>query len=277
MDTWTTPQGYPINPLITINDGSGNAIPYTGTETLGGAIWAGDNQYPLATLTPSWATPSAGTAYVPIPASATSGLAPGQYRVQVTVADGTGTHPAYEAVLVVAWSPGSTPIAPRPTYIDVTDLRAVCRWIEDLQDPEQSQAGFATECADARDWFDECCLRNYTGGFVSLMGYHDLALNAWFGGGARKTVAGNIWLKEQLAANNLIVAPRIKRVNALYAVSQILQQNLNKSKDYLRLAAMYRHQCYQLLVSTTAEIDVTGQGLTPNIPITFSQANTLFT
>lgn len=274
MERWTLSQGSQATFQATIKDEFGSALAYSGTETLAAAVWAGKARSALTTLSPTWATPGLGTVNIPVPSAATLTLTPAIYRVRLTVTDAAGTHEAFEAELKVTWAPGSGTAG--AAYCDIDDLRDVCPWIEDAQDTEQAEAGFARECAKAREWFDENCLRNYTGSFASPMGYHDLALASWFAGGSRRTTAKNLYLEGQLAADHLIRSPRVIEVNALYACSLVFQRNFTRNAEYLKYAAMFRHQAYTALVCTVAEIDVTGAGTTPHIAIPFSAANTMF-
>ena len=116
---------------------------------------------------------------------------------------------------------------PRPTYITIADLRKIAPWIDDLQVPD-SHEGFDDPCADSRDWLDEMTLRNYRGGNVSLLGYHGFALDAWYTGGGRRTSLTNRWLFAALAANQLLVTPRVKNVCAYYALSRICESLITK-------------------------------------------------
>jgi hypothetical protein len=271
VETWHYAQGSSISRTVTINDENGDPVQgYSGGEALAGAVWAGDDQAPLFTFIPTWNTPVAATVNVVVSGTHTAALTPANYRLRFTVNGGD----AFESVLEITWAPGTA--TPRPTYITIRDLRAEADWIDELQNTEQHQAGFADQCADARDWLDENILRNYRAGFVSLLGYHGLALDAWFTGGNRRSQLTNYQLRNWLAQNLLMTTPRIKKVCTLFALAQICKQKISQGGKWIALAAMYRHQCNQLLVSTTAELDLNGDGI-PDLPINFSAVNTLFT
>ncbi len=163
---------------------------------------------------------------------------------------------------------------PRPTYISITDVRKIAPWIDDLQVPGNN-TGFDDQLADARDWLDELTLRNYRGGNVSLLGYHGFALDAWYTGGGRRTSLTNRWLFQALAANQLLVTPRVKTVCAYYALSRICESMITKSGQYIALSARFRLEAESLLASSTVEIDVNGDGF-GEVPINFSSSNTLW-
>lgn len=258
--------------VVTLNDENGNPVTtYTGSEELTAVVWAGDDQSPLFAPTVTWNTPAAALVNVTISGTNTAALTPATYRIDVSADGVVGA----TAALTIDWAPGSAPV--RPTYCTIRDLRREANWIDDLQNLEQHQAGFADECADARDWLDENILRNYRAGFVSLLGYHGLALDAWFTGGNRRSQLTNYTLKLWLSQDLLMVRPRIVKVCVFYTLAQICKQQIGVGGKWPALAAMYRHQCNSLLAGTTAEIDLIPQDGIPDIPITFSAVNTLFT
>lgn len=274
METWQVSQGEAPSYTVTINDASGNPVPYTGTEALSGAVWAGNDQEPLFVATVTWYNAAGGQVVVALPAAQTAGLAVGLYRFRLLVTDAAGPHDAYESRVYITAAPGAAAL--RPTYITAADVRKVASWIDDLQDADNQEAGFLDQCADARDWLDEIILRNYRGGNITLLGYHGLALDAWYTGGVRRTSLANIWLKTALQNNQLLITPRIKRVQALYAAHLIAGDNISKGKQFLAMAARYRMEANSLLIATTAELCLSGDGFTPNVPINFSTTNTLF-
>ena len=210
----------------------------------------------------------------------TASLAIGTYYLQAyAVRPASGSTPTRTTALL----PRGTSIeiigqpltaVPRPSYISVVNLRTIAPWIDDLQVPD-STSGFDDACADARDWLDEMTLRNYRGGNVSLLGYHGFALDAWYTGGGRRTSLTNRWLATCLAANQLLVTPRVKNVCAYYALSRICESMITKGGMYAMLAARYRLEAESLLASTTVEIDVNGDGY-GEVPINFSSTNTLW-
>lgn len=102
-------------------------------------------------------------------------------------------------------------------------------------------------------------------------------MDSWFTGGNRRSQLTNYWLRDQLALNTLMVRPRIVKVCVFYTLAQICKQQIGVGGKWPALAAMYRHQCNALLAGTTAEIDLIPQDNIPDIPITFSAVNTLFT
>lgn len=273
MEVWPVVQGSRESRTVPVTDSSGAVIAYAGTETLSAVLWAGNDQPPLLTLSDAWLNAGLGTTTVELTEAQSTGLAVGQYQLVCSVTDDAGTWVYFRAVIAILPAPAAA--VTRPTYITVADLRKVCAWIEDIQDPDTQEFGFLDQCADARDWLDECILRAYRGGNINLLGYHGLALDAWYTGGARRTALTNIWLKEQLAANTLLITPRIRRVLALYACYLIFDSQVNRGKEYQALAAKFQYQAQALLSSTVCELNLNGDGVTPNLPITMSATNTL--
>lgn len=269
-------------PLQATNpDGTPAANIFLNTDTLTAAVWAGSNETPP--LQPAVAWGSAGAAsgqfVISFQDADSARLAIGRYYLQAW-ATRAGTPPRTATLLPrgtaieILAAPG-TSFAARPTYISILDVRKIAPWIEDLQVPE-SNTGFDDQLADARDWLDELILRNYRGGNVSLLGFHGFALDAWYTGGGRRTSLTNRWLKDALAASQLLVTPRVKMICAYYALSRICESFITKSGMYISLASRFRFEAESLLSSTTVEIDVNGDGY-GEVPINFSSTNTLWT
>jgi len=258
-------------------DGTPTTGFFLSTDVLTASIWAGSNEIPLITPEASWISATNGQYQVTLQNADSAGLNYGTYYLQA-YATRAGTPPRTIALLPRGTSLEiiASPMlaVPRPSYITIIDLRKIAPWIDDLQVPD-SHEGFDDPCADSRDWLDEMTLRNYRGGNVSLLGYHGFALDAWYTGGGRRTSLTNRWLFASLAANQLLVTPRIKNVCSYYALSRICESMITKGGMYAMLAARYRLEAESLLSSTTVEIDVNGDGF-GEVPINFSSTNTLW-
>ena len=247
------------------------------SDVLTAKIWAGSNEAPLVNPIAAWISATNAQYQISIENTASSSLPYGIYYLQAyatragTPARSTALLPRGTSLEIIA-----APVADtvRPSYISIVDLRRIAPWIDDLQVPD-SHEGFDDPCADSRDWLDEMTLRNYRGGNVSLLGYHGMALDAWYTGGGRRTSLSNRWLIGCLAANQLLVTPRVKNVCAYYALSRICESMITKGGMYAMLAARYRFEAESLLSSTTVEIDVNADGL-GEVPINFSSTNTLW-
>lgn len=262
---------------VTNPDGTVPTGIFLSTDVLTATVWSGSNEVPLLTPTATWISATNAQYQVTFQDADSLSLLYGVYYLQA-YATRAGTPPRSTALLprgtsleIIA-APAST--ASRPTYIGIIDLRKIAPWIDDLQVPD-SHTGFDDQCADARDWLDEMTLRNYRGGNVSLLGYHGFALDAWYTGGGRRTSLTNRWLFASLAANQLLVTPRIRNVCSYYALSRICESMITKGGMYAMLAARYRLEAESLLASTTVEIDVNGDGF-GEVPINFSSTNTLW-
>jgi hypothetical protein len=251
---------------------------FMGTDVLTASVWAGSNEVPLLTPTASWISVTNAQYQVTLEDTDSSSLPYGIYylqayatRVVSGVTRTTALLPRGSSLEIIAAAKTGTP---RPSYISITDLRKIAPWIDDLQVPDLHE-GFDDPCADSRDWLDEMVLRNYRGGNVSLLGYHGMALDAWYSGGGRRTSLSNRWLLSCLAANQLLVTPRVKNVCAYYALSRICESMITKGGQYAMLAARFRLEAESLLASTTVELDVNGDGF-GEVPINMSSTNTLW-
>lgn len=274
MDVWKVSPGLNAAYQATLCDDTGTPITFAGTETLSGTVWAGGSLAPLFTLAPTWATPAGGVINVPVPGASTASLDPGTYRLIVTVVLNGAACDAYEAALQITYAPGGT--ATRPTYITAEDLRGAAKWIDQLQDLDDGQEGFQDACADARDWMDQMILRNYRGGAITLLGMHGVALDAWYTGGPWRSSLDNIYIKQQLALNTLMLTTPIKKSMVYYALSCICESMVSLGAEWGKRQAYYQQKAFQTLAGTVAQLDINGDGL-PEIPIAFSSANTIFT
>lgn len=274
MDVWKISPGLSVTYQATLNDADGNPIAFAGTEALSGSVWAGGSLAPLFALAPTWATPGSGVVNVPVPGTNTAGLDPGTYRLILTVVLNGAACDAYEAALQITYAPGSTSV--RPAYITVEDLRGAAKWIDQIQNLDDGQEGFQDACADARDWMDQNILRNYRGGAITLLGMHGVALDAWFTGGPWRSSLDNIYIKQQLALNTLMLTTPIKKAMVYYALSCICEGMVGLGGDWGKRQGYYQQKAFQTLAGTVAQLDINGDGL-PEIPIAFSSANTIFT
>lgn len=274
MDVWQASPGLSVTYQATFRDGNGDPIAFAGTEALTGTVWTGGSLAPLFQLTPTWATPGGGVVNVTIPGSNTNGMEPGTYRVILTVVVNGVAVDGYECALEITYAPGSAPT--RPTYITVEDLRGVAKWIDQIQNLPDGQAGFADVCADARDWMDQNILRNCRGTGINVLGWHQVALDSWFNGGARRSSLDNLYIRQMLALNTLMLTPPIRKAMAYYACAQICEGMIGLGKEWAGRHAYYQQKAAQVLTCTVAQLDVNFDG-NPEIPINFSNANTLYT
>lgn len=263
---------------------------FLSSDVLAAAVWQGSALAPVVSKSmPDIAWIDATNAKFVInwyPAD-TAGLPAGVYYVEAQATRGSNVADLLPegSTLTLTDTPGIAAV--RPTYITGDDLRRLAPWIFDVQAPG-SETAFADQCADSRDWLEENVLRNYPGGYVSLLGEHGAALAAWSAGGSQRSSLRNPWILQLLrqgpaVANvrgGLIVTTRTKDICAYYAIARICDGMLTKGSQYAALAARFRSQCYQLLVSYTAELSVNGAvdqwgQLLAQIPINFGTARTI--
>jgi hypothetical protein len=259
-------------------------------DVLQAKLWQGANTLAVLTKSPpdvAWiSAPNAQFSILFHPGD-TLALKAGVYYVEATATRGAEVAGLLPTGSTVTLAPVPGLATARPTYIDIADLRRIAPWIETVQSPD-AETGFAGQCADGRDWLDECCLRNYRGGNVSLLGEHGNALDAWFTGGTRRTSLRNLWLLNLLQLGpaavgtaGLIVTARTRDVCGYYALHRICEGMITRGTQYPALSARMLHKAHQLLVSYTAEISVAGQAdvdgnLIANVPINFSSTNSLW-
>jgi hypothetical protein len=190
METWSLAQGSTLARILTFCDENSNAVSYSGSQVLDGSIWIGGSEAEILSLGPpnaylTWVSPSAGTAKLLIPGSV---LTPalfdiGLYHIHVTV-DGND---AFEAGLNVQYAPGTQ--TPPRVYCSYEDVLEVAKWITQVQDPEQDQAGFLAQRVQARNEMDDVIVYAFRGTFVGSFEYASLAAMQW-GGGAGGPLRG---------------------------------------------------------------------------------------
>lgn len=263
---------------------------FLSSDVLSASVWQGSALAPvIAKAMPDIAWIDADNAQFVINwyPSDTASLAAGVYYVEAQATRGSNTADLLPegTTLTLTDTPGAAGV--RPTYIDATDLRRLAPWIFDVQAPG-SETGFLDQCADSRDWLDENILRNYGGGYVSLLGEHGVALAAWATDASQRTSLRNPWILQLLqqgpaVANvngGLIVTTRTRDICAYYALSMICGGMITKGSQYAALAARSRTEANRLLCGYTAELSVQGQvdqwgNLIAQVPVNFGTARTL--
>lgn len=275
-------------------DDSVPAGQFLSTDALSCAVWQGASTAPviskssLGSADVAWISATNAQFAITFHPSDTANLAQGTYYLEATATRGSDSADLLPkgTTLTLTATPGST--AARPTYCTVADLRRLAGWVDDVQAPG-SETGFAEQCADARAWLDENILRNYQGGYVSLLGEHGTAIAAWATSGEQRSSIRNPWLLQLLQQGpalagvngGLIVTRRTLDLCAYYALHRICDAMItNRGNQYPALSARFRQQCHQLLVSYTAELSVAGAtdqwgNLIAMIPVNFGTARSL--
>jgi hypothetical protein len=238
--------------------GNSLAGTFTGSETFSAILSTGDDQAQTATLSAAWdttisgnpSTVSAPTIKLTVPTSAISSLAAGIYFYQVIINPGTDNLEAARGRLQLRVASGST--ATLPVYCSFADMTRIVPWVATLASDED-QTGFAEQRNSARVWFENIL-------FAHDRGQAD---RAYFEGGWMTPVMGRSkWLVDQLAANKLMLNPDIVRANALYALGEILEDQIG-SRDgtpYQALGDRYRAQAESIAKTVIAELDTNADG-----------------
>ena len=266
---------------------------FQSTDVLSMALWQGNALAPVVSKSSAtsadlaWISATNAQFGITFHPADTANLAAGVYYLEATATRGSDSADLLPkgTTLTLTATPGTG--SARSSYITGDDLRRLAPWIYDVQAPG-SETGFLDQCADARDWLDENILRNYPGGYVSLLGEHGTALAAWATSGAQLSSIRNPWILQLLqngpavagSKGGLIVSRRTKDICAYYALFRTCDAIITKGNQYAALSARFRQQCYQLLVSYTAELSVAGSvdtwgNLIAMIPVNFGTARSL--
>lgn len=235
-------------------------------------VWPGGDRPATFEPSASWVSAAAGTFKVSLADADTADIDPATYYLQAwaVVSGRTLSLLPDGTTLEVLPTPGAS--VKRPSYITLADVRAIAPWIDDLQVPD-SYAGFDRQLSDSRDWLDECIKANYRGqSGGSTLGAHGDALDAWNSGGGGE----DRWIKDQLAANRLLVSPQIRDICAYYAIYRICETLITHTGGhYLAMGARARREAENRLATATAYIDLDGDGY-GEIGVNFSSTNTLW-
>lgn len=201
METWTIAQGSALSRTLTFRDEHGSALVYSGSEVLGGSVWIGEDQTPLITLAPTWNTPASGTADLTIIGTATAPLEIGVYRLVVTI-DGNAS---FEASLKITWAPGRDVV--QRVYCSYEEVLQVARWVEQVQDPDEDQAGFLRQRVQAREEIDDAIVASYRGTSIGQFGLASLSAIGWAGGGPRRSNMTSYLIRQYLNGRGPMVPP----------------------------------------------------------------------
>jgi hypothetical protein len=250
MDTMTVSQGFALQETITVRDYQDNpVVTYTGSESMSGSVRPGRTVLPSLTFTPTWGNPAAGTVNVSLTAAQTLTLDPGQYLIQVGLADKSADF--YEGYLVVSYSAG-TAVLP-PTYGTYDDLLAYAPWIMKLQS-ETQVAGFAIERGLARGWLDNVIVQHSNWMFLTpQIGQSGFMPMAMFP--AMINQPPNLWLRQQLNLDYLVRRQSVIEITAKKAVYFICRPQLDALNDRQeRLAAWFGSDADRMASALRAEI-----------------------
>jgi len=136
---------------LTLIGGDGVALTsFAGTETLASSCWTGDDQEASFSPTATWIDASEGTIRLSVAGSQTTDLSPGTYNLQLSITSGGVTVKQNLPGLRILPSPGTA--EPPATYCTLDDLRRVAAWVDQLQDLDTDQTGFAEQRAIAWQW-----------------------------------------------------------------------------------------------------------------------------
>jgi hypothetical protein len=264
--------------VIPYTPGVYDVVPtFSGGDTLAAVVWAGENQAKLLTLAaPTWAVMATGSTTVSIATGQTSGFDnAGNYSLQITRTAASQTMVLATCLLKILPSPGPGTDATL-CYCQYDDLLLYGNWITLLQS-QTDQESYYDQRLQAREWMDWAILNNYRGSSVGM--FEDASLSAFaFGGGVgnRRSVGPSPSMITYLAANDLILRPQIVRACAYKAISYIGLNQIGISNQYAALGAYFKAMADIEALSTTAELDLDGDGL-GEIFVNLGSTNTLAT
>lgn len=226
MDTMSVTQGFQLAETITIRDYLDNPITtYTGSELLSGSVRIGRSFPAFISFTPTWGTPSSGLVNVVLTAAQTATLSPGQYRIQVGLADNTANF--YEGFLVVDYWVG-TQATPK-TYCTYDDILTYAPWVMKVE-TETGTAGFVIERGLARSWLDNIIIQHFDWNLLSpQIGQSGFMPQSMFP--AMVNQPPNLWLREQLNLDYLVRRQSVLEITAKKSLYFIGRSQLDALND----------------------------------------------
>lgn len=150
---------------VTLEDSSDNPVTsFTLDNTVQAVYWAGQAQSPNPTITAAWIDPAAGTIRVTFQDTATSGMSPGIYKVEVIVAVPSSVHSGTTSVSGGFFSIELVEVAASEaapaTFSSVRDIRRFAPWIEKDQG-KFDLAGFADSRHAGREYIIRYMVSRY--------------------------------------------------------------------------------------------------------------------
>ena len=146
----------------------------------------------VATLAPTWKDATYGLVSVPVPGSATAGLAAGSYLVTVGLTDASAD--IFEGILEVGYAAGTDTLP--PVYCSYDDLLDYTDWIGKLWTPKDL-TGFARQRGRARSYLDDILVSLWKWD-TSAPSIGQPGFGSWLMGGGQDTYPSQ-WLRDMLA------------------------------------------------------------------------------
>jgi hypothetical protein len=265
METVTVRQGTALSLTITLANSDG-PLAYVGSETLQAIVWAGDDQEPLATLTPTWLVAADGTVSLTIPAVTTSALDPQAYTISLTVVSASVTYEGWRAWLRIESGPGTAD--PAAVWCSYDDMLRFASWLDQIQS-ESDTAGFAEQRARATEWaieqgmsrardmlesqYQRHAARYNTNTITWVIPDSGVDLGPQWGRSSyiepQMLVDLDAWRARFADTDIVVVDSRMKEIVAKYAIAMACDQQIGElaKTSYQELAARYRRKAIQLM------------------------------
>lgn len=267
--------------LLEAPDKSSLAGRFTGAETFRAILWTGDDQAAAATLSASW---DSGLANNPtgqakprvkltVSKTAIASLAAQSYYLSVVINPGTDDVDVVPPGTTLTITPSAGSAAALPVYCSYQDCLDYCPWLPLVvaSNPSIPQ-DIAPQRARARTKLEDVLVSRYRPwSRRGTRGGYQLG-QPGTGSWGPLVPTNSLWLRDQLAANKLMTTgprgDRVREITAKWAISIVLENQLGMetSSDlpYMELGRRYEAQAKSLLLSWTAELDISGDG-TPDL------------
>jgi hypothetical protein len=264
MASWILARGLAGAWTVTLRDSDGAVVTsYLGTEAIAGTVWGGDDRVPLLTLSPTWDSAPDGTVTVPIPAAQSGTLEPGEYGVDVYLADMSANF--YRGSLSILPSAGTdaTPFS----YATYQQMLAFAGQVGRLQDLDTGEALFAPQLAQASTDFDRLVLNRYqpqpgrSMRYVSSGGTSPGAYLVWSPGPGGVDPPTRQQLAGFLGTAAVVVNADLIECVAQLALAQIYLGQPGRQNPYREAGEWHRAAAMDAFRRCFVELDTDGDGV----------------
>lgn len=256
--------GATLSRVITLLDENNQPVTtYSADAALVCEAWSGDNQDTAFVLGSQWLDPASGTLIVSATAAQTTAWPNTFYRLLLTITEADIVKKGLVGFLRIQPAPVDRTAA-IPVYCTFDDVLRYAPWIMDLVTTDPSmQSDLAEQRGRARSWLDEVILQRDRPNDRYLWGVSPTSpyFSPRWGYGLYGDIIGNPWLRDQLAADKLIVRPQVVELTAKKTIAYVCEPQLGKAggedgTPYQTLARRYHASAGALLSGLVAEIDL---------------------
>jgi hypothetical protein len=139
-------------------------------------------------------------------------------------------------------------------YNSYQDMLLYADWVKMIQRKDTDQEGFYSQRLQARQWYDQIILNAYIGTGWIPFGSPGVSMYSWSGGWSYGFTLTSQWLRDQLAADRLLLRPEVVRACAYKAISIVAMSPIG-GNNFQAAGQWFAREADREVLKTTAEID----------------------